>query len=43
MLSKVIEATKIIELYNTFVKRVEELELANVGDAKPILDVCSLF
>ncbi|KAJ7124812.1 hypothetical protein C8R43DRAFT_1147023 [Mycena crocata] len=32
------EATKLIELYNVFVARVEELGLTNVGDEKPMLN-----
>ncbi|KAJ7748539.1 hypothetical protein DFH07DRAFT_830133 [Mycena maculata] len=32
------EATKLIELYNTFVSRVEELGLTNVGEEKPLLN-----
>ncbi|KAJ7480166.1 hypothetical protein B0H11DRAFT_1725232 [Mycena galericulata] len=32
------EATRLIELYNTFVNRIEELDLTNVGDEKPLLN-----
>lgn len=31
-------AIKLIELYNTFVNRVEELDLVNVGEEKPLLN-----
>ncbi|KAJ7139600.1 hypothetical protein C8R44DRAFT_764909 [Mycena epipterygia] len=34
----VTEATKLIELYNAFVNRVEELDLTNVGEEKPLLN-----
>ncbi|KAJ7923015.1 hypothetical protein B0H13DRAFT_1603054 [Mycena leptocephala] len=40
------EAVKLIELYNTFVTRVEELELTNVGEEKPLLNgntVCQIL
>ncbi|KAF7340077.1 tRNA nucleotidyltransferase [Mycena venus] len=40
------EAVKLIELYNTFVARVEELGLTNVGDEKPLLNgntVCQIL
>ncbi|KAJ7456510.1 hypothetical protein FB451DRAFT_1407208 [Mycena latifolia] len=32
------KAAKLIDLYNTFVNRVEELDLVNVGDEKPLLN-----
>ncbi|KAJ7785788.1 hypothetical protein B0H16DRAFT_1295113 [Mycena metata] len=34
----VAEAVKLIELYNTFVNRVEELGLTDVGEEKPLLN-----
>jgi tRNA nucleotidyltransferase (CCA-adding enzyme) len=33
------KAAQVVERYNTFVRRVEELELIDAVDAKPILDV----
>jgi hypothetical protein len=33
------KAAQVVERYNTFVRRVEELELIDSVDAKPILDV----
>lgn len=33
-------AAEIIEAYNTFVSRVEQLALHEVVDARPLLDVC---
>ncbi|KAJ6519339.1 hypothetical protein C8R45DRAFT_808031 [Mycena sanguinolenta] len=40
------EAVKLIELYNTFVARVEQLGLTNVGEEKPLLNgnaVCQVL
>ncbi|KAJ7275527.1 hypothetical protein B0H12DRAFT_264735 [Mycena haematopus] len=40
------EAVKLIELYNTFVARVEALRLTNVGEEKPLLNgnaVCQVL
>ncbi|KAK7064653.1 tRNA nucleotidyltransferase [Favolaschia claudopus] len=40
------QATRIIELYNAFAARVEELGLANVGEEKPLLNgnqVCQIL
>ncbi|KAF8213616.1 hypothetical protein K438DRAFT_2009773 [Mycena galopus ATCC 62051] len=40
------ETVKLIELYNTFVARVEELGLTNVGEEKPLLngnEVCQIL
>jgi tRNA nucleotidyltransferase (CCA-adding enzyme) len=39
LVSLAAEASNVIELYNTFVNRVEELDLTNVGDEKPLLNV----
>lgn len=39
MFSPVDEATRIINLYNNFVSRVEELGLLGAPDARPLLDV----
>jgi len=36
--SDVAEAVKLIELYNAFVNRVEELGLTDVGEEKPLLN-----
>ncbi|KAJ6626870.1 hypothetical protein B0H10DRAFT_1780327 [Mycena sp. CBHHK59/15] len=34
----VAEVTRIVDLYNTFVQRIEDLELTNVGEEKPLLN-----
>ncbi|CAK5264654.1 unnamed protein product [Mycena citricolor] len=33
-----VEATRLLELYNAFVSRIEELELSDVGEEKPLLN-----
>lgn len=33
------QAANVIHTYNTFVKKIEELNLQTVGDARPIVDV----
>lgn len=35
-------ANDIIEMYNRFIIRVEMLDLLDIADAKPLLDVCIL-
>jgi hypothetical protein len=34
-------AKELIEIYNIFVSKVEELNIPSALDAKPLLDVCS--